>query len=208
MNARGLAVAGALEFTPRVYRDRRGLVVSPYQEGAFVAAHERPLFAVAQTLLSESRRGVVRGVHHTATPPGAAKYVYCAHGEALDMVVDLRVGSPTFARWDAVVLDQRRFRSLYVPVGVGHAFVALTDSTVMCYMLSGSYVPANELALSALDPELGLPIPRDIEPLLSDRDQAAPRLAEMMAEGLLPAYEKCQEIEASLTSGFHAGARG
>ncbi len=158
----------------------------------------RRLFTVAQTNHSRSRRGVVRGVHFTVTPPGCAKYVYCAQGAALDIVVDIRVGSPTFGAWDAVEVDSRHFRSVYFPVGVGHAFVSYRDDTVMSYMISGEYVPENELAISVLDPALDLPLPQDIEPILSERDQAAMTLDEAERRGLLPRYEKCKEAEAAL----------
>ncbi|MEU8382880.1 dTDP-4-dehydrorhamnose 3,5-epimerase [Streptosporangium sp. NPDC048865] len=196
MKSRSLAVAGAWEFTPQVFPDDRGLFVSPFQESAFTEVVGRRLFPVTQTNHSKSRRGVVRGVHFTVTPPGSAKYVYCARGESLDIVVDIRVGSPTFGRWDAVRLDQKDFRAVYFPVGVGHAFVALADDTVMSYLMSESYVTENELAVSALDPALNLPIPSDIETLMSDRDRVAPTLAEAEAMGLLPDYDLCCELEA------------
>ncbi|OEJ27993.1 dTDP-4-dehydrorhamnose 3,5-epimerase [Streptomyces agglomeratus] len=194
MDIRELAVEGAVEFTPRVFPDERGLFVSPFQEEAFEKAMGRPLFPVAQTNHSRSARGVVRGVHFTVTPPRTAKYVYCAQGSALDIVVDIRVGSPTYGRWDAVLLDPVHFRAMYFPVGVGHAFVALEDDTVMSYMLSSGYVAENELALSALDPELGLPVPADIVPVMSDRDRVAPTLAQAAAAGILPDYATCREL--------------
>ncbi|RNL86591.1 dTDP-4-dehydrorhamnose 3,5-epimerase family protein [Halostreptopolyspora alba] len=197
MESRKLAVDGALEFTPEIFPDDRGLFVAPFQEAAFTEAAGQPLFRVAQSNHSRSRRGVVRGVHYTVTPPGTAKYVYCARGEAVDIVVDIRVGSPTFGRWDVVRMDQRDFRAMYFPVGVGHAFVALSDDTVMSYMLSSAYVARNELALQALDPELGLPIPTDIDPIMSERDRVAPTFAQAQAEGLLPDYDTCQRIERS-----------
>ncbi|MEI5527684.1 dTDP-4-dehydrorhamnose 3,5-epimerase family protein [Streptomyces brasiliscabiei] len=195
MKARRLAVEGALEFTPRVFPDERGLFISPFQAESFTDAHGGPLFRVSQTNHSLSRRGVVRGVHYTATPPGTAKYVYCARGRALDIVVDIRVGSPTFGRWDSVLMDQRDHRAAYFPVGVGHAFVALEDETVMSYMLSDAYVAENELSLSVLDPALGLPVPTDTEPILSERDRAAITLAQAREQGLLPDYARCLEIE-------------
>ncbi|CQR60390.1 dTDP-4-dehydrorhamnose 3,5-epimerase family protein [Streptomyces leeuwenhoekii] len=207
MRSRRLAVDGAFEFTPCVFPDERGLFVSPFQEAAFIEATGSPLFPVAQTNHSRSRRGVVRGVHFTATPPGTAKYVYCARGEALDIVVDIRVGSPTYGRWDAVLLDQRHFRSVYLPVGVGHAFVALRDDTVVSYMLSRAYVPEHELAISALDPALGLPVPADTEPIQSDRDRAAPTLAEAEAQGLLPDYATCSGIEHTTAAASTGGRR-
>ncbi|MFE5508144.1 dTDP-4-dehydrorhamnose 3,5-epimerase family protein [Amycolatopsis japonica] len=199
MQARKLAVEGAIEFTPRVFPDDRGLFVSPFQEEAFAEAHGGPLFPVAQTNHSMSKRGVVRGIHYTVTPPGIAKYVYCARGRALDIVVDIRVGSPTFGKWDAVLMDQQDFRTMYFPVGVGHAFVAIEDDTVMSYMLSAGYVAQNELALSALDPALGLPVGTEVEPTLSERDQAAITLAEAERQGLLPDYATSVELERRLT---------
>jgi epimerase EvaD len=205
VQARKLAVEGAIEFTPRVFPDDRGLFFSPFQEAAFEEAHGGPLFRVAQTNHSVSKRGVVRGIHYTVTPPGCAKYVYCARGKALDIVVDIRVGSPTFGKWDAVRMDQDDHRAMYFPVGVGHAFVALEDDTVMAYLLSGPYVAENELALSVTDPALGLPLGAGAEPILSERDDAAVTFAEALRQGLLPDYATCLEIERR-PSGFSVSA--
>ncbi|TDC45405.1 dTDP-4-keto-6-deoxy-D-glucose epimerase [Actinomadura sp. KC345] len=198
MQSRKLAVEGAFEFRPRTFTDDRGIFVSPFQEAAAREALGHPLFPVAQTNHSRSRRGVVRGAHFTRTPPGIAKYVYCARGKALDIVIDIRAGSPTFGRCDAVVLDQVDFAAVYFPVGVAHAFVALEDDTVMSYMLSGEYVKENELALSVFDPALGVPVPDGIEPIMSERDSAAPGLDKVEADGTLPEYAECLELERAL----------
>jgi 5-epimerase len=195
---RELSVDGAFEITPDVMRDDRGLFVSPFQEKQFLLATGRPLFPVAQTNHTCSRRGVVRGVHFTATPPGCAKYVYCARGAAIDIAVDLRVGSPTFGVWEAVEVDAQSFRSVYFPIGVGHACISLQDDTVMCYMISGEYVRENEHSVFVMDTDLGLPVPKDVETILSERDQVAPSLAEAEKEGLLPLYEECMEAESAL----------
>lgn len=197
MKVRTLAVEGALEFTPQVFGDDRGKFLSPFQEGAFTEVTGNPLFPVRQTNHSVSARGVVRGIHYTTTPPGCAKYVYCAAGAAIDVVVDIRVGSPTFGQWDSVRMDQNHHRTLYFPVGVGHAFIALEDNTVMSYMISGTYVAEHELALDVLDPALGLPVPPD--PILSERDGVAITLAQAERQGLLPDYELCRRIEQDLT---------
>ncbi|WP_189932200.1 dTDP-4-dehydrorhamnose 3,5-epimerase family protein [Streptomyces sulfonofaciens] len=202
MQVRRLAVDGAYAFSPQVFRDDRGLVVSHFQEDALVGAIGRPLFPVAHASHSTSRRGTVRGIHFTATPPGTAKYVYCPRGRTLDIVVDIRVGSPTFGRWDSEVLDPEGFRAVYLPIGVGHAAVALEDHTIMHYMWSGPYVAEQEMALAALDPALALPLPGGIEPVLSPRDSAAPTLAEAGARGILPRYDECRKLEEAL-----AGAR-
>jgi epimerase EvaD len=199
MKARELAVEGAYEFVPDIFPDERGLFVSPFRHAAFEAAVGHPLFPVRQTNHSRSRRGVVRGIHYTITPPGTAKYVYCPQGRSLDIVVDIREGSPTYGRWEAVLLDPREFQCTYLPVGVGHVFIALDDDTVMSYMLSEEYIPDNELALSALDPALKLPIPSDWdEPLLSDRDRAAPTLEQARKAGLLPGYQASRAVERAL----------
>ena len=193
MKARELGVVGAYEFTPQVFADDRGMFVSTFQASAFEAALGRELFPVRQMSFSLSRRGVVRGVHYTTTPPGCAKLVHCPQGTVLDVVVDLRRGSPTFGRWDSVVLDREGARSVFFPVGVGHMFVALADDSVMSYALSEEYVADNERSISVLDPELNLPIPSDIEPVLSHRDTVAATLAEALEAGHLPEYTTCGE---------------
>ncbi|MEY7972748.1 dTDP-4-dehydrorhamnose 3,5-epimerase family protein [Saccharomonospora xinjiangensis] len=190
MDVRELAVRDAYEFIPRTFPDHRGAFVAPYQEPAFVKMVGHRL-TVAQTNTSISRRGTVRGVHFKDTPPGQAKYVYCTNGALLDVVVDLRVGSPTFGRWDAVRLDRETFRCVYLAEGLGHAFMALTDDTVMNYLCSTGYEPSVEHGITPLDPELKLPWPSDIEPLLSDKDAAAPTLDEAREAGLLPSYDDC-----------------
>lgn len=206
MQVRQLAVRDTYAITPKVFRDDRGLVVSHYREEPFAAATGRPLFPVAHASHSESCRGTVRGIHFTATPPGTAKYVYCPRGRTLDLVVDLRVGSPTFGAWDSVVIDPVAFEALYLPVGVGHACVALEDDTIVTYMWSGDYVAEQEMAIDVFDPAIGLPIPSDVEPLLSGRDRDAPTLAQAEARGLLPRYEECQKLDEALATAWRRPA--
>lgn len=184
MKARELAVGGAWAFAPEPHRDDRGLFVSPFESAEFVAAVGHALFPVAQQSTSVSRYGVARGVHYAKTRPGCAKYVHCARGRVLDFVVDIRVGSPTFGRWDAVELSE--MQAVYLPAGLGHAFVALSDDATVCYLLSRGYEPADELAVSLLDPELDLPVPAGA--VLSERDRDAPTLSEALVNDLLPHY--------------------
>jgi len=190
MDVRELAVPGVFEFTPRTFPDERGVFVSPYQEATFVKAVGHPL-RTAQTNHSRSRRGSLRGLHFADVPPGQAKYVYCPAGALLDVVVDIRVGSPTFGTWDAVRLDPVDFRAVYVPEGVGHGFVALEDDTVISYLCSTPYNPSAEHGLRPTDPALALSWP-DLELLMSPKDEAAPTLAEAESSGLLPSYADCQ----------------
>ncbi|SCG58656.1 dTDP-4-dehydrorhamnose 3,5-epimerase family protein [Micromonospora halophytica] len=195
MKARELAVEGAFEFSTTGYADERGMFTTPLDEAAFLEAVGRPLFPVVQACVSRSRRGVFRGVHYTAAPPGRAKYVWCAHGRCQDYVIDLRVGSPTFGRYEVVTLTGDCSRALYLPIGVGHAFFACDDDTVMSYLLSGGYVPEREHALDPFDPDLALPLPGGSDLVLSDRDRAAPTLGAAVRLGLLPVYADCVRAE-------------
>ncbi|MBT2376496.1 dTDP-4-dehydrorhamnose 3,5-epimerase family protein [Streptomyces sp. ISL-111] len=200
MQWKTMGVHGARVFTPTVFPDERGLFVAPFQRDPYTEAVGLPPFPPVQTAHSRSRRGVVRGVHYTAAPPGMATYVYCAQGRVLDMVVDVRVGSPTFGQWDSVLLDAQEFRAVYLPLGVGHAFSALEDDTVMSYLLSGGYSPEDEKAVSVFDPVLKLPVTQSPPPVLSPRDRSAPTLAQAQESGLLPDYATCLELEAKLCS--------
>ncbi|GGM32697.1 dTDP-4-dehydrorhamnose 3,5-epimerase [Longimycelium tulufanense] len=190
MEVRALSISGAYEFAPPTFPDDRGEFTAPYQGPVFVEAVGHPL-RLAQSNVSVSRRGVIRGVHFADVPPGQAKYIYCPRGALLDVVVDIRVGSPTFGRWESVRLDSREYRAMYLAEGLGHVFIALEDDTVASYLCSEGYNPGREHGINPLDPELGLPWPQDLEPVLSDKDRDAPSLAEAVESGLLPRYEDC-----------------
>lgn len=197
MQFRELAVPGAIEFVPKIFPDGRGLFVAPFQEPVFVDATGHRLH-LAQSNHSVSRRGVIRGIHFSDVPPGQAKYVYCPRGALLDIAIDVRVGSPAFGRSDTVRLDTESYRAVYLAEGIGHAFVALTDDTVMAYLCSTGYDPGAERTVNPLDPALALPWPTDLEPVLSTKDRAAPTLAEAAQAGILPRWEDCQTRYAQL----------
>lgn len=197
MQVRELAIAGVFEFSPQTFEDSRGLFTAPFQGDVFEKAVGHPL-RMGQTNHSVSKRGVIRGIHFADTPPGQAKYVYCPRGSMLDVVVDIRVGSPTFGQWDSALLDASSFRALYVPEGIGHGFVSLEDDTAMSYICSTGYNPAREHGITPLDPAIGLPWPTDIDPLLSAKDIEAPTLAQALSDGLLPTYEACMAHYRSL----------
>jgi dTDP-4-dehydrorhamnose 3,5-epimerase len=146
---------------------------------------------LAQANHSVSGHGVLRGVHFALVPPGQAKYVYCPAGRVLDVVVDIRVGSPTFGVHDAVLLDSEQPRAVYLSEGLGHAFLSLADGSSVTYLVSTGYSPSREFGISPLDPALELPWPPDVELEISAKDRAAPTLAEAQAEGLLPTMEQC-----------------
>ena len=193
---RELGIAGAFEITPVVHRDERGSFHEWYRAdvlaeitGNGFAVHAE---TIAQSNCSLSVAGTLRGVHFAQVPPGQAKYVTCLAGAALDVVVDLRTDSPTYAAWDSVVLDDRDRRCVYIPEGLGHAFMALADTTLIAYLCSTTYDPAREHGIDPFDPEIGIVWPahdrdgRPLTPLLSDKDRAAPSLEQLRQRGLLP----------------------
>jgi len=190
MQARELVIPNAFEFRPQLFPDSRGVFGAPFQEPAFVKAVGYSM-RVAQSNHSVSRQGTIRGVHFADVPPGQAKYVYCPQGALLDVVVDLRDGSPTFGRWDAVRLDSSMLNALYIPEGLGHAFIALEDETIMSYLCSTGYNPVGEHGVNPLDPRLGLPWPAEVEPIRPDKDAAAPTLTQARAAGILPRHADC-----------------
>ena len=191
MDVRELKIAGALEFTPKVFPDDRGVFLEWFRAEPLEAALGHHLDLV-QTNHSVSRKGTVRGVHYALVPPDQAKYVYCPEGAFLDIIVDIRVGSPTFGTWDTVVLDTTDRRSAYVAEGLGHMAVALEENSSLIYLCSSGYNPQREKGLNPLDSALDLPLPSDLDLLLSPKDRAAPTLAEAEEQGLLPAYADCQ----------------
>jgi dTDP-4-dehydrorhamnose 3,5-epimerase len=196
MKIRPLAIEGAWEITPVQHGDSRGRFLEWYRFDHLAAEVGHPL-RLAQANMSVSARGVVRGVHFADVPPGQAKYVSCARGAVLDVVVDIRVGSPTFGRWEAVRLDDADRRAVYLAEGLGHGFCALTEEATLTYLCSATYNPGREHAVHPLDPDLGIAWPAEV-PSLSPRDAAAPRLADAAAEGLLPNYETCRAYTESL----------
>jgi dTDP-4-dehydrorhamnose 3,5-epimerase len=193
---KALGIDGAWVLEPTIFPDERGAVHEWFRGAAFRETTGHDL-ALAQANCSVSRRGVLRGIHFAEVPPGQAKHVTCIRGAVLDVVVDIRVGSPTFGQWDSVQLDDETGRAVYVSEGLGHGFVALTDATVI-YLCSAPYTPEREHGVDPFDPALGIAWPSDVEPVLSPKDAAAPSLAEAQDRGLLPSYAACQAHLAAL----------
>jgi dTDP-4-dehydrorhamnose 3,5-epimerase len=187
MEARALSIEGAWLFTPILRADDRGVFLESFKESVFVEATGRR-FDLKQMNVSVSRLGTVRGVHFSDVPPGQAKYVQCFEGRILDVVVDIRVGSPTFGLWDAVELDATSRKSLFISEGLGHAFCALNESVTVGYLCSEAYAPSREHGLNPLDEDLSLPWPEDLALQMSPKDASAPQLKEAMANGALPMF--------------------
>ncbi len=192
MSIRELSVPGAWEITPTVHGDGRGSLFEWFTESGFaeMTGHR---FDMRQANCSVSSAGVLRGLHFAQLPPSQAKYVTCVKGSVFDVVVDIRVGSPTYGRWDSVLLDDIDRRSVYLSEGLAHGFLSLQDDSTIMYLCSAPYAPQREHTIAATDPAIGIqwPLPAD-QLLLSDRDAVAPPLAQVRAAGLLPDWDETQ----------------
>src|SRR6202453_1422363 len=185
------SIGGAWTFTPAVHRDDRGQFLEWFRAGEL-----SELIGywpqTAQANCSVSRRGVIRGVHFASVPPGQAKYVTCVSGAILDVIVDVRVGSPSYGRWEAVRLDDASRRAVFLCEGLGHAFTALSNEATDMYLCSAPYSPGREHGVHPLDPDLGIEWPADTEAVLSEKDAAAPTLEQARHAALLPVYADCE----------------
>jgi dTDP-4-dehydrorhamnose 3,5-epimerase len=206
VDIRELAVPDAYVLDLVPHGDSRGRFVEWFRADVLSEAIGYS-FPLAQANHSVSARGALRGVHFALVPPGQAKYVYCPVGRVLDVMVDIRVGSPTFGVHDAVLLDSEQPRAVFLPEGIGHAFVSLAPASSIAYLVSSPYAPDREFGIDPMDPDLALPWPGDLDFELSAKDRAAPSLAQALEQGLLPSMEQCAARYAELRAGTPAVAR-
>ena len=171
-------IEGVVALEPEVHGDERGFLVETFRDDAWAQAGVDLDFV--QENHSRSVKNTLRGIHFQ-TEPGQAKLVHCLRGRIWDVAVDLRRDSPTYRRWEGFELDDSSHRQLLVPVGCGHGFCVLSDEADVAYKLSSYYDPATEAGIAWDDPDLNIGWPISA-PLLSERDKAAPRLAEIAGE--------------------------
>jgi dTDP-4-dehydrorhamnose 3,5-epimerase len=149
------SISGVFVHTSEKHYDNRGhfeeqLKLSELRAEIGTDFHPR------QVNQSKSLRGVLRGIHFTEGPPGQAKYISCSQGSVWDVAVDLRVGSSSYGRWFAELLTAENGKSVFISEGLGHAFLALEDSTIN-YLCSSEYDPSAEKIINPLSPALGIP---------------------------------------------------
>jgi dTDP-4-dehydrorhamnose 3,5-epimerase len=170
---------GVISIEPRVFEDHRGHLFEAYSRDGLASAGITCGFC--QINHTYSRPGVVRGIHYQLGR-AQAKLIRAVRGSILDLAVDLRIGSPTFARWTSSILSATNRRLLFIPEGFGHAFCALEECEVI-YQLSSPYAPERERGVAWDDPALGIPWPVT-DPLLSVKDARLPRLSALQPEEL------------------------
>lgn len=184
MAVKTTVIPGVLEVRPDIHGDDRGWFAEMYR-GAELEDHVGHRVHWAQGNVSVSRARTVRGIHYSIAPAGQAKYVTCQEGMVWDVFMDLRPDSPSFGSWGAVTLTAEDANAVYIPEGVGHGFLAMTDARVS-YLVSTPYNPETEHGINPYDPVLGINWCGVIDPLLSEKDRTAPSFQEMEEKGLLP----------------------
>ncbi len=179
VRVRSTTLEGPLLLEPVIHGDARGFFVETFRHDDVDALGLGENVDFVQDNHSRSRRGVVRGMHFQVGD-GIAKLVRCARGQIVDVVVDIRRGSPHFGRWESFVLDDETHAQLLVPVGFAHGFCVISDVADVIYRQTGYYDPELERGIAYDDPELGIEWPiAQAERIVSARDAGAPRLAEL-----------------------------
>ena len=177
MTAHPTSLPDVIEFRPRTFGDARGWfreTWSPSQLDVSFCQDNESMSAPVGTL---------RGIHYQKDPSAQGKLVRVELGSILDIAVDLRVDSPTFKQWVGVRLDGEAGHQLWIPAGFGHGFVTLEPDTRVAYKVTAPYDPSSERSIIWNDPDLGVDWGDDIEPVLSDKDAAAPTFADVQQAG-------------------------
>lgn len=167
-----LSIEGSWLFNSPVHSDDRGYFREWFKADEILKNTGRN-FNVAQSNLSRSKKGVVRGIHFSKAPQGQAKWITCAHGAIWDVIVDIRPDSPTFKKWQGIELKEGDGQSILISEGLGHAFLALEDDSVISYLLTTPYAPEFEFSINPQDTEIGIKWPiRHLK--FSTKDEKAP----------------------------------
>ena len=185
LQAISTSIPGVLEIQPKVFRDARGFFLETYHQQKFAELGIQETFV--QDNHSRSAKGTLRGLHFQVQH-AQAKLCRVIEGEALDVAVDVRLGSPTFGKWTSVLLSAERQNMIFIPQGFAHGFLALTDPVQFLYKCSDVYDPASEHGIIWNDPDLAIDWGVS-KPLISDKDAKNPTLATMPRE-FLPTYSR------------------
>ena len=168
------AIEGPRLVEPDVFGDARGYFKETFRASLLDGLGVESFL---QDNESFSAKGVLRGLHYQLEPHSQAKLVRCLRGAVFDVLVDIRVGSPTFGKWLGYELSAENHRMLFLPKGFAHGFVALQDDTLIQYKQSAYYEPASERSIAWNDPNIGIDWPVT-DPLISEKDKLAPKLGE------------------------------
>ena len=181
-----LGIDGAWLAESPMWADDRGFFREWFKSADVLAATGIE-FSVQQANISQSNRGVIRGIHYSLAPMGQAKWVTCAEGSVQDVIVDLRQTSKTFSKCVSIKLDSQEGLSVLLSPGLGHGFLSLEERTTVSYLLSTEFVPSLEFGVNPFDEKLHIDWELDgFEPKLSLKDECSPSLESLKLSNLLP----------------------
>lgn len=169
-----LEISEVILIKPRIFADERGFFLECYKQSDFAKVGIN--FNFVQDNQSMSKRGVLRGLHYQLEPKAQGKLVRCIKGKIWDVAVDIRKGSPNFAKWVALELSEENKFMLWIPPGFAHGFVSLEDSEII-YKCTAEYDPTLDRGIIWNDPQIGITWPTT-DPILSEKDAKLPRLNE------------------------------
>ncbi len=173
-----LRLSGLHLIAPQIFNDERGFFFESYAQAKFAAGKIETVFV--QDNVSHSKKGVVRALHYQSKP-GQAKLVSCLKGAIWDVAVDIRPESPTFGKWEGVILDEKDRHQLFIPVGFAHGFCVLSEEALVHYKVSSPYDPKTECSIRWDDPDLKIAWPV-VQPIFSERDCKSPFFKEVFGE--------------------------
>jgi dTDP-4-dehydrorhamnose 3,5-epimerase len=181
-----LSIEGAYLATHKVFPDERGLFREWFKADEIATVDSA--FSVQQANYSKSKQWVIRGIHYSLAPEGQSKVVTCASGSILDVLIDLRLDSPTYLKVEYIELSEDSGSVVYIPSGVGHGFIVESETASVVYLTSSGYSPEFEKAICPTDPALGIkwPLPTSEAGTISKADTEAPTLIQARESGNLP----------------------
>ena len=197
MKAHPLSISGSWKIEFQKFDDNRGFFYESFKEEDFKNQIGRNL-NIKQTNTSSSSKGSVRGIHDALVPPSQAKLVQCQRGSIKDYVIDIRIGSPTFGKFEEIELNDNSATAIFIEEGLAHAFVALENQTVVTYYVTEKYNSEREKGINPFDKTLNILWP-EIDLILSEKDKAAISLEQAKDQGILTTYDECKKFIKSLS---------
>jgi dTDP-4-dehydrorhamnose 3,5-epimerase len=196
MKTTALKISGSWQIEFQKFEDSRGYFYESFKEENFQKQIGRQL-SIKQTNTSSSAKGSVRGIHYALVPPSQAKLVQCQRGSIKDYVIDIRVGSPTFGKFEEIELSESSPTAIFIEEGLAHAFVALENNTIVTYYVNEKFNPEREKGINPFDKTLNVQWP-DLELILSEKDKSAISLDEAKSQEILPLFDECKAFIKSL----------
>ena len=197
MKTTPLKISGSWIIEFQKFEDNRGYFYESFKEEDFQKQIGRKL-SIKQTNTSSSSKGSVRGIHYALVPPSQAKLIQCQRGSIIDYVIDIRVGSPSFGKFEKIELSENSPTAIFIEEGLAHAFVALENNTFVTYYVSEKFNSEREKGINPFDKTLNVEWP-GLELILSEKDKLANSLEEAKNQGLLPSFDECKAFIKSLS---------